>query len=321
MNDFDLTQRLREARPPLPARGEPLGDPAERTLHGIMSGSVVSAEPARGRRRTPIYLAVAASLAALLAIALGFALIARPAPVYATTTPPLLEPTPVDGTAKELLMQLGTDLVDPRTRTVRFQSWSLALEIDEEGAIDSVAVAPTVRTVEHGRDGSRIEERRGEPYDSLGNPIQVDGYDVGGLVWEQDFPPGEFPYAFGEPPVEASAYAEFLQPGSTVPLTSGDALGLISSLLGERRLTPAQTRAALEYLSTFPDLEVEGRVIDRLGRSGISFATNSRAPGEYVDRIIVSDEGLGFLSYESTYVGTSRDDVQAPAVVTYTAWE
>lgn len=318
MDEFELTRRLEQARPALPRRGDPLTPAATSTMQHIMTGRVQPRRP----RRSPIYLSVAAALAVLLAVAVGM-LTARPAPVYATATPPLLAVTPVEGTSKDLLMRLSEELPDtPAAESIRFQSWALALTIGDEGVVQSVAVEPEVRVVEHRPEGSRIEVRRGEPYDSNGNKIQVDGYQVGELIWEQDFRAGEFPYVFAEPPTDAAAYPEFLQAGSVVPdPTTGDYLNLVRDLLGERALTGAQTRAAVEFLATLPDLQVEGRVTDRLGRTGISYTTDSRAPGEYVERIIISDTGLGILSSETTYVGTDRPDIQAPAVISYTAWE
>jgi hypothetical protein len=317
MDDLELSRRLRNARPRLPERGDPLSVTAEATLSQILEDQTV---PAR-RRRSPISLSVAAAIAVLLVMAIGFVYTMRPAPVYAVATPPLLEPTPVDGTSKDLLMQLSSNL-EEGAGTIRFQSWSLAMTVGDDSTLESVAIEPEVRTVEHREDGSRIEVRRGEPYDSFGNPLHVDGYEIGELVWEQDFPAGDFPFVFTDPLPIAAQYDQFLrQPTGASSMTTGDYLRQLNSLLGERKLTLAQTRAALEFLATLQGLEVEGRVVDRLGRAGISFATDSRTPGEYVDRVIVSDEGLGFLSFETTYVGHNRTDIQAPAVVSYTAWE
>ena len=131
MDEFELTRRLEQARPALPRRGDPLTPAATSTMQHIMTGRVQPRRP----RRSPIYLSVAAALAVLLTVAVGM-LTARPAPVYATATPPLLTVTPVEGTSKDLLMQLSAELPDtPAAESIRFQSWALALTIGEEGAV------------------------------------------------------------------------------------------------------------------------------------------------------------------------------------------
>jgi hypothetical protein len=208
------------------------------------------------------------------------------------------------------------------TSTITTHSWARSMTVGEDGAIEKSTIEPEVRTVEHGRDGSRIEVRRGEPYDSDGRPIHVDGYPIGELIWEQDFAPGEFDFVYGEPPTTAAEFGAVLRaPTGAAEFTTGEYLLELNSMLLQRPITTEQTSAALGFLAGLPDLEVEGTVVDRLGRSGISFATGSRTPGEFVDRVIVSDEGLGILSVETTYVGHDRTDVQAPSVWSYVAFE
>ncbi len=145
----------------------------------------------------------------------------------------------------------------------------------------------------------------------------------GALLRSQQFAPGEYRYLYPpEPPVVAVDYGSFFAKISALEHpTAGDVLVRLNSLLAEHSLSSAQTRALLEYLATLPDIKVDGRVDDRLGRTGISFSTDSRSPGEYVDRLVVSDIGLGILSTEVVYIGHGRTDIQAPTVVKYTAWE
>ncbi|MCM3656215.1 hypothetical protein M3147_03010 [Agromyces mediolanus] len=312
----ELTRRLDAARPALPRRGEPLEAAAETRLHEI-------AHPPRPGSRRPLYLSVAAAVVVFLAATIGIAALGKPSTSFAAATPPLLEPTPVDGSPEDLLMQLSENAAPTSAGgTVRFQSWSLSLVIGDDGAVEQSSIEPEVRTFEHGDGGSRIEVRRGQPYDSDGAPIEVDGYDVGSLIWEQDFGPGEYAFVFGTPPTTAAEFGPFLeQPLGRTGITTGDAILQLGNLLSEQRLDAGQLRAALQFLAGRPDLRVEGSVEDRLGRAGLSFVTESRSPGEYAERIIVSNEGLGILSIETTFIGHDRTDIPSPAVINYTAWE
>jgi hypothetical protein len=312
----ELTRRLDAARPALPRRGDPLAAATEERMRGI----VHAAEP---RSRRPLYFSVAAAVVVFLAATIGFVALGKPSASFAAATPPLLEPAPVDGAPKDLLMQLSENVAPTgATRTVRFQSWSLSLVIGEGGAVEQSSIEPEVRTIEHGDGGSRVEVRRGQPYDSDGVPTEVEGYDVGSVIWEQEFGPGEYAFVFGTAPTTAAEFGPFLeQPLGRTGITTGDALLQLGNLLSEQRLDAEQLRAALRFLAERPDLRVEGAVEDRLGRAGLSFVTESRSPGEYAERIIVSDEGLGILSIETTYIGHDRTDIPSPAVINYTAWE
>ncbi|MFK4728156.1 hypothetical protein ROT00_00555 [Agromyces mediolanus] len=312
----ELTRRLDAARPVLPRRGEPLTATSEARLQEIPRA-------ARAGARRPLYLSVAAAVVVFLAATVGMVALGKPTAGYATATPPLLQPTPVDGSPEVLLMRLSERVVPHGTAgNVRFQAWSLSLVLGDDGRVEETSIAPEVRTVEHRADGSRIEVRRGQPYDSDGRPIAVEGYDVGSLIWEEDFGAGEYPFVFGTPPTVAADFGPFLeQPLGRTGVTTGDYLLQLSNLLTEQTLSPEQLRAALQFLATRPDLEVEGAVTDRLDRPGLSFVTDSRAPGEYAERIVVSDAGLGILSIETTYIGHDRTDLPSPAVINYTAWE
>ncbi|GAA2463076.1 hypothetical protein [Agromyces soli] len=312
----ELTRRLDAARPALPRRDSPLPATAETLMLEIT-------HPARPGFRRPLYFSVAAAVVVFLAATIGIVALGKPSTSYAAVTPPLLDPVPVDGAPKDLLMHLSESVAPPSANgTLQFQSWSLALTIGDGGAIEQSSIEPEVRTVEHRDDGSRIEVRRGQPYDSDGAPVEVDGYDVGSLIWEEEFAAGEYPFVFGTPPVDPAAFGAFLeQPLGRTGLTTGEYVLQLGNALSERRFDPEQLRAALRFLASRGDLRVEGAVEDRLGRPGISFATDSRAPGEYAERIVISDEGLGILSIETTYIGHDRTDIPSPAVINYTAWE
>lgn len=220
-----------------------------------------------------------------------------------------------------MMAQLNTG-TSQQSATIRSQSWALSMTIGDSLKVEAVTVQPEIRTLTHTSKQSTIEVRRGKPYDSAGNDVQIDGFVVGELMWAQEFGPGEYPYIFGDPPASAREFGPFLLRPSGLPsLSTGGYLLELQSLLGERALRPEETVALIDFLSTLPNLEVEGIGVDRLGRPGVSFTAADRLPGEFVDRIFISDEGLGVLSIETSYIGTGRSDVRAPAVFSYTAWE
>lgn len=314
MDDIELDLLLERARPELPRRGAAPTQRSEATLQRILKG--------RTRPRGPfLLLPSAAAVSALLAITLGLLIAPDPTPVHATATPPNLILTPISGSTAEVMGRLSTG-ISRRSPVIRSQSWALSMTIGDSMSVEEVAVQPEIRTVTHDSTKSTIEVRRGKPYDSAGNDIQIDGYVVGELTWAQEFGAGEYPYIFGDPPDSSAEFGSFLlRPPERPSLSAGGYLLELQSLLGERALTAKQMAALIGFLSTLPSLEIEGAGIDRLGRTGVSFAATDRLPGEFVDRVFVSDEGLGILSIETTYIGTGRSDVRAPAVFSYTAWE
>ncbi|KRC62465.1 hypothetical protein ASE14_01095 [Agromyces sp. Root81] len=354
MNDEEITNRLRAARPVLPGyqgRDDALDERAEATLLAIMREDAAPASEdapdlapvtpitsARGvsRKLRPVYLSVAAGVLVLLVAAIAMVAVPRGgASVSWAATPSQLAPQPITGTSKELLMEMSeavrlSALPEAQGgRTVRFQSWALALAPDSEEL--PVSIVPEDREFTRRADGSVLTEvHAGVPYDAEGKEI-VSFLQVqpGELVWREEVPPDEYLFMYPDaPPVDAAAYAQYFRehnpvssdPDSEAP-TTGDYFRWTAQLLNEWNMNPAQRAALLEFLAGLPDLTVDGTVNDRLGRPGVSFSTHTRdISGDYRDMLVVSPE-MGVLSYERVYIGTDRTDIEAPAVVHYVAWE
>lgn len=208
----------------------------------------------------------------------------------------------------------------PPGTIMRFQSWALAF--DPEARTPPQSITPEEHEIRYLDDGTiQIEIRAGVSYDANGQPLLDPSSAPGSVLWSETREPGDSMMIFGVPPTDAGEVAAFFEKAGVVADgTSGEYFSAIRLLLAEKSLASEQEAALIEFLATLPDIRVDGSVTDRLGREGISFSTESRAPGEYRDTLVLS-RSEGFLSYEVTYIGSGRTDIQAPAVIEYTAWE
>lgn len=320
-SDFgSLDDRLRQARPDLPRRGEPLSDAEQKVLSNILASPPVMADR-QGRRwsRRPTFWLVAASVLVAVALAVTGLNLVQPARAYAATPPPLTV-APVELSASDVLNAAADELrpLSEPASTHAFHTWALASEADESGHLSSF-VQPMVATASISEDGTTTTMRwtagESSPADAPG--AARPGTEVAA------YPPADFPVMFADPPVEPAAWGPYLTRTAFLSEhpTTGDYLLGIQSLLVERELSSAQESSLLRFLATLPDLSVEGAVEDRLGRAGVAVSTTDRMPGEFIDLLVVSTNGEGILSAEMTYMGKDRTDIQAPAVVLYYAWE
>lgn len=327
MNDDELTERLRKARPQTPSRGVPLEPRYEAILERILSEPIPDVQVTRMRRASPwqlrpVWLTAASVLFVLVIAALGAVTFLRPT-VATAATPEMLTVEPISGTAKEHLMSIGesvrgTDRMPGMI--VRFQSWALAFE--PEASTPPQSITPEEHEIRYLADGTiQVEIRAGASYDANGQPLPEPSSAPGSVLWSETREPGDSMMIFGVPPTDAGEVAAFFeQAGVLAEGTSGEYFSAIRLLLAEKSLTTDQEAALIEFLAALPDIRVDGAVTDRLGREGISFSTESRVPGECRDTLVVS-RSEGILSYEVTYIGSGRTDIQAPAVIEYTAWE
>jgi hypothetical protein len=328
VNDDELTARLRAARPHTPRRGQTIDARQETLLKQIVAEpapvGIVSGRTRRGPgwHTRPIWLVAASVMLVIVLGALGSIARCQPSAAVAAT-PKLLTPEPVDGTSKENLMRISDDVrgTGPAgDRRIRFQTWALAF--DPEAATPPRFIAPEEHEIVHLPDGSvSVTVRAGMPYGADGELVPDASPAPGTVLWSDVQAAGDATPLFGPPPTEESQITEFFKKSGTVSSgTSGEYFSAIRLLLSEKALSSEQEAALIGFLATLPDIKVDGTVTDRLGRDGVAFSTDSRSPGEYRDTLVLS-ASVGILSYEVAYIGSSRTDIQAPAVIEYIAWQ
>ena len=328
MNDDELTDRIRAARPQTPRRGQTLDARQETLLTQIIAQPVAVGIGGGSTRRGPgwharsIWLAAASVMLVLVLGALGSIALFPPSAAVAAT-PKLLSPEPIGGTAKENLMTISDALRDAGSTAggpIRFHTWALAF--DGDAATPPRYIVPEEHEIDYLPDGSvSITVRAGVPYDPDGDPVADPSPAPGTALWSLVQEPADVVLIFEPAPTEVSQFDEFFQTSGVVPSrTSGEYFSAIRLLLSEQALSREQEVALIGFLATLPDITVDGAVTDRLGREGVAFSTESRTPGEYRDTLVLS-ASAGILSYEVTYIGSSRTDIQAPAIIEYIAWE
>lgn len=327
MNDDDLTARLRAARSQTPRRRQ-LDSRHETMLKQIIAEPIAADRISRITRRgngwyaRPIWLVAASVMLVVVLGALGSIALFQPSAAVAAT-PKLLNPDPVDGTSKENFMRISDAVRETgpgKDAPIRFQTWALAF--DPESATPSRFIVPEEHEIAHLPDGSvNVTVRAGVPYDADGELVANPSPVPGTVLWSDVQTADQVVDIFGSPPTEQSQIAEFFEKSGTVfSGTSGEYFSAIRVLLSEKALSGEQEAALIGFLATLPDIKVDGMVTDRLGRAGVAFSAETRSPGEYRDTLVLNGS-VGILSYEVTYIGSSRTDIQAPAVIEYIAWE
>ncbi len=321
MNDDELERLLRDAWPDLPHRDDPLTEWEQQMLADIKASAPSDVTPpvaVSTRRRQPARILLAAACLLVVAAISLISVVYLSTPAAHAATPPRLVATPVNQTAAEVLMQAAAALptAGGMPATHRFQTWALASEPDGAGNLASF-VQPLVVTARSDGETTTMTWEAGVP-----DPVDAPGaLPVGSPA--SDYPPVTLPTVFVAPPTGADEYAPYFaeRVGLAQWATTGDYLQAVQILLNERRLSGLQEAAMLQFLGTLPDLAVDGVVTDRLGRPGVELSTESRAPGEFRDTLIVSTTGGGIIAAETIYIGKDRADIQAPSVVLYHAWE
>lgn len=330
MNDL-LSTLLRSADPGTVKRGDPLSERGLRELAEYAAKEAALEHPHRRgthkvvkwRAWRPASLAAGGAFVVILLVAV-FALtsILRPAPAVAAT-PPLLELTSVSATAQELLKEMETmrRTGEKPGNTIRAQTWALNTTFNEDGTTEATVVEPQWSETTFQIDGTvqyrlvAAEPFPGQDDDSLPPP--------GTILVDETFPPGDWDAPIEEsPPTRVDEVGAYLAAFTgDEELSTGQTLREISTIMSSYLLTPEQESALIGYLSGLGNIQVSGSTTDRLGRTGIVLSATDRAPGEYEDRLLLSPRTGQILAAETLYTGISRTDIQAPAVVDYTAWE
>ena len=333
----EIERKIRAARPLSGNRHMPAPEWSETELQKILSDDLPDAgagnreeEPTtagRGKKRARTLVLAAMTLA--LVVALSFQL-APGAPQQAqATTPEMLELQPIEGDAAQWLHQLSQAAAQREepsveTSTVESESWSLNIEIDDNGEVQFHDVVPHRSTYTHHPDGSvSMEVRAGEPFtEDYPDGEMGDLPEEGSILVDEVLPPGELDPLYSEPfPTEPSEIDDYFAEaiGDTSALTGYETLNELAILFSEQTPDPQAEAALLAHLATLPDVTLAGETTDRLDRDGIAF-TAEDPEGEHKMMLIVSREGQ-ILSTELQYIGTSREYLDAPSVIDYSAWK
>lgn len=341
-HEMDEIERLiRAARPPSASPGDPLSDRGKREMDRLLVSSgyapvyFVDGPSTAGRRSRWRFRPAWIAAAAVVAVVIVAASILWPgaAPPAHAATPPLLVIEPLADPDPEMLADLADAARESEFSvpargedvTIRMQSWVLNIE-DVDGEIDPslTVVSPEVHTFTFGADGSMSQVVIvGQAYDDTGEPVADQDPPAGEVLWTFEQGPGEYESPFATAaPRDSSEVEEFLTLGGGLAAgeSASNAFLDVRYLLGEQRLDGPQTAALLEFLATLTDYMVEGTTADRLGRPALVL-TAPRADGEYADSLLLDPQTGQVLGFETTYTGTSRTDLTAPAVTTYLAWE
>lgn len=326
MNDL-LSVLLRAADPGIVKRGDPLSARGLRELAEYEAEETAFERAHRGNPHEPAWRPVqfvigGAFVVMLFVAVLALTSILRPAPAVAAT-PTLLDLTPVSASAPELLKEMETmrRTGQGSGNMIRAQTWALNTTFSEDGTIESTVVEPQWSETTFRIDGSvryrlvAAEAFPGQNEDSLPAP--------GTVLVDEIYQSGDWDTPIeGGPPTqvdEVGAYLAMFARGED--LSGGQTLREITTIVSNYLLTPEQEAALIGYLSGVSNIQVSGSTTDRLGREGIVFSATDRAPGEYEDRLIASPRTGQILAAETLYIGAGRTEIQAPAVVDYTAWE
>ena len=268
-------------------------------------------------RRNPGRLIVAAC--ALLVALIGM-MVFRP--VAASATPPLMEATPIAGSAQSHLIKLAElRRKGPWPRTsIELHAWSLVTEIESSGKVVASHTSPTVSTTTFSTDGSVTTETRvGEPFPGQ----ETKGLPIPGTPVSSEHSRAEESVAgslSSALPDDATQMGQWLETTRSVdPASTKEATLSLLSVLVNTTITPAQEAAVLEYLASRPDVILIGQVTDRLGRPGLSFRIGADNDDYHQNLLVVPETGQ-LIATETIYTGDDRSDISAPAVTSYEAW-
>lgn len=333
MIDDRLEQRIRAARPFSGNRNLPLSDRAKRELAELLLTASTLDTPARTINRTrkpPLFALAAVFVVAIALIPLWQNWSPRSAQA---ATPPLLAATPLAGDpgASATLSQLSdtaaksAPIVRASASAIEVQTWTLSVTENGTDREFSSEITPENYSITRTADDQlSITVTAGPSTDSAGELVTAADLPAEGtLLWEATYTPADDPYLFDSPaPTDPSLVGEYLSEATGTNATTEASATILATedLLLEQTLEPAQASALLTHLATLPDIDIEGTVTDRLGRSGILFSTVRSDDPDYTDNLVVSPTDGTILATETIYTGEDHTYLTAPAVQSYYAW-
>lgn len=273
------------------------------------------------------------ALVVTMAVIVQLAPLGRGPTVAHAATPRQMHYEPVSGTAASTLRGIARRLLtSPSSRTagsghyqyIKTQSWSLFTRVD--GRQVRSAVVPEVREVWRAGDGSgRMRRTSGTPefpsqqsrdaWQAAGRPALATEdvtYPAGGLaaMYPQLLPEGY------------EGLREQLSVSHPVQNGPAETLVAVSDLYNEQSPNAATRAAILEVLAATPGLQLQGRTVDRVGRTGVAVGLDSTMTGLPTRFSLVFDEVDGKLLDQEQVLTTTagRLDVPIPSVIQYTTY-
>ena len=339
--DDDLAHLMARADPAETPLDAPISQRAMDDLARIMAGSV---EPRRlrlrPRLRTTRWLLIPATAALAAAAVFAVQALAPNSPTVssalAATLPPLAargEQVPIAEAMSEAIKALDTpahQYPDAPKRESMHEGWYADITIGGDGTATSAVITPQKTTFTWAEDHSAhltvVAGESVEPAASGGIAREVEPPEPGTVLRKETMMAGEAGIAYPEPPpADPTELAAVLETNGWWADQADPALlvGALETLYNEWTLDRDQQKAVLEVLQSQPEFESIGTVTDRLGREGAAFVAHSADNPSMEDTLVVSLETGQVLSVEKTYVGGLPEFdgvVEAPAVVSYTAW-
>ncbi len=319
----ELERLVRDANPAPVQRQTSLSTRAEADLAAILAAPRPTPNPTKKWRRTAIWSsAIAAGLAIILTATIHFA-----AP-QAIASPPLLEYAPVSGSSTSVLERLGemarTSVASSSSNVLISETWSADITIGEGEATTYVQPREVTRT--YRSDGSAtFVVRAGEVRWGV-VPDDSEAPNPGTELERMELTAADGPRLFVEPPPSTGgpalrAYIDAAL-GLSDASTTGDYFAAVQSLRDEWALDGEQTTALTQLLASLPDVTMLGETTDRLGRTGIAFATRTIGDGTFQTVLIFDSASGALIAFENTYLGGNPDvPLPSPSVVNYIAWK
>lgn len=343
----ELERRIRAARPASVDRRTPLTTRAKREL-----AELILSEPQYPERRHVVRGAMrrrrwaritGSAVVAVLVASLSVVTVIVDQPASART-PNVLTASPLSTSAQDALHDasstLGEDLDDGlgssgensggvhdgsgtgQATLISVQAWTLSSA--DDGSTVSSVVTPENYVITTDADGVRtVVVTAGRTTDADGDTVTGDEVPPEGtLQWEESYRTGEYDYVFDAPaPTSSDDLGVYFQQaaGLDQDADAASTIQMITLLLMEQSLSPPQEAALIEYLAGKLGISLAGETTDRLGRQALLFVA-PRASEDYSEYLLVSPDTGQILAIETVYTGTGRADIDAPAVVSYYAW-
>lgn len=332
MRDDEVAELMRRSDPAGELRDVRTEAEIAEDLRAITATTGASPLPMSARRRGWAFVAIAAVVGAVTALA-GLVQIWSPyTGPAAAATPPLLELAPTTHTVGEVidhaLARLDAAPVEAAQRHASSEGWYLQTQVDDQHTSRSV-ITPQIQEVVWNDDLSgTVTLTAGEPYsprDPAGAPPGELPSAPGTVLSHDEFSAGQMPVLFSEPPPTTTEQLRpYLATAAALSPDTADAvdyLGAVRALLSEWTLGPAGHAALLRILADTGGLAVAGDVTDRLGRPGTALRAIS-PDSPHFEYLIVISRGTGkIIALEIVYIGGLPDfAVPAPSVIDYTAW-